>query len=279
MNLHLFATAQHPLRPSSLSWLIACPVQSVLQMLEYEDSSGAAAQTGSLVHAAIAAFHLEPVAANRIGAAVDALRLHAGKFPLADANEARLYLEPYLCDPRNAHATFAVAPDGRPAVECRVELRLPPHAFDPTGQPVFIRGTLDQIRVEDGRVLVDDIKTGQTAGYAMLHSYAYQQAAYALAARQSGFPTAEPGRIIRVYGYRVRGARLPSPDGVFWSQPFDVTGATQLLDRVRLHVALIRRGEVDFGAGSHCSYCPLKGLDSCVPKANEKLFSLPITGN
>lgn len=269
MDLSIFGTAEHPLRPSALAWLVRCPVQAVLAMYDEIDEGGPAAQTGSLVHAAVAAFHLENDHALKIGAAVAAMQQQAAAFPLADPTEARLYLEPYLADPRNAHAKTV-------AVEHRVRLELDPHPLDPTGAPVVVRGTLDQIREEGGRLLVCDLKTGQTSGWAMLHDYALQQAAYTLAARESGFPGAEPGYLIRNYGYRARGAKLPSPDGVFWWLPFDADGARQLLDRVRLQVALVRRGEIDFGPGPHCTFCGQKGLDSCVPKANRTLFGLDV---
>ena len=288
MNLTLFATEAFPLRPSSLSWLTKCGVKSVLSMLDQTDESGPAADTGSVVHAGVAAFHLEPEIGKKVAAAVAAMQqtLAAKTFPLADANEARLYLEPYCLDPRNLHAEFAPAPrdikrkdgsilrSGQPAIEVPVFAKLDPHPLDPTGQPVYIRGMLDQIRLERGTGKVCDLKTGtKMTGWEMIHDYALQQAAYVVAARQSGFD-AEPGSIIRNYGYRTRNAALPSPDGVFWCLPFDVAGAHLLLDRVRLQVALIRRGEVDFGPGTHCSYCPQKGLDTCVPHANRKLFNL-----
>lgn len=268
MNFHLFATESRPLRPSGLAWLSRCPVQVMLQYDEI-DVGGPAAQTGSVVHKAVEAFHLAPDTAKGITAAVAALQTAGAEFPDHDPTEARIYTEAYLGDPRNQTAKVV-------ALEQKVTLRLPPHPLDPTGQDIHVRGTLDQIREENGRLLVCDLKTGKTGGWQMLHDYALQQAAYVLAARASGWPTAEPGYLIAAYGYRVRGAKLPSPDGVFWWLPFDVSGAEMLLDRVRLQVALIRRGEIDFGPGPHCCYCPQKGLDSCVPAANRKLFSLPV---
>ncbi|AMV28825.1 PD-(D/E)XK nuclease superfamily protein [Gemmata sp. SH-PL17] len=267
-NPAMLGSADKPLRPSALAWLIKCPVKVVL-MLDELDEGGPAAQTGSMVHAGVEAFHAEPDATKRVAAAVAAMHGAAGKFPLADPTEARLYLEPYLLDPRNENAAVV-------ALEHKVALVLPPHDLDPTGLPIHIRGTLDQIRDENGRLLVCDLKTGQTTGWQMIHDYAYQQAAYVLAARASGFPAAEPGYLIRAYGYRARGAKLPSPDGVQWWLPLDVAACVALMDRVRLQIALIRRGEIDYGPGTHCTFCPLKGLDSCVPKANTKLFALPM---
>lgn len=269
-------TEDRPLRPSALAWFVKCPVKVVLDMWECDDDAGPAAQTGSLVHAGVEAFHLERDASKKVAAAVAAMQRAAGEFPLADPTEARLYIDPYLCDPRNQNAAFATDRDGRPAVECKVRLELPPHDLDPTGRPIVVRGTLDQIRRENGRDVVCDLKTGQTSGWAMLHDYALQQAAYVLAARASGFPNAEPGYLIRCYGYRARGAKLPSPDGVQWWLPFDVKGCVALMDRVRLQVALVRRGEIDYGPGPHCTFCPQKGLDGCIPAANKKLFTLPL---
>jgi hypothetical protein len=273
-----FATAEKPLRPSGLTWLVSCPVKVVLDMYATEeDTGGPAAQTGSLVHAGVEAFHLEPDQAKKVAAAVAAMQRSAAEFPLADPTEARLYFEPYALDPRNVVAEFARDADGRIAIERKVSLSLPPHPTDSTGRPVYIRGTLDQIRVENGRQIVCDYKSGtKLSGWDMLHSYAFQQAAYVLAARASGFPNAEPGYIIRGYGYRVRGAKLPAADGVFWWLPFDVAGCELLMDRVRLQVALIRNGELDFGPGTWCGYCPQKGLDTCIPAAQKRLFSLPV---
>jgi hypothetical protein len=270
MNLATFGTDARPLRPSGLAWLIRCPVKTILDIAtDVHDEGGPAAQTGSLVHAGVEAFHREVDGAKKVAAAVAAMQQAAGRFPLADHNEARLYLEPYLCDPRNATADVV-------AVELPVRLELPAHPFDPTGLPVIVRGRLDQIRRENGRLIVCDLKTGKGRGWEMLHDYAHQQAAYVLAARQSGYPTAEPGYLIRCYGYRERSAVLPSPDGVQWWLPFDVAACEQLMARVTLAVALVRRGEVDFGPGPHCTFCPQKGLDNCIPHATRTLFSLPV---
>ena len=269
MKLCEFGTEACPLRPSALAWLIKCPVKVMLDF-DTEDNGGPAAQTGSMVHAGIEAFHIEKDDAKRVAAAACIAASAAAEFPLADPNEAKLYITPYMLDPRNAAAEVV-------AIEMKVKLILQPHAKDPTGQPIVINGKLDQIRRENGTLSVWDYKTGdKLTGWQMLHSYSYQQAAYTLAARASGFPDCQPGGLIRGYGYRHRGAKLPAADGVFWHNPFDLRGAELLLDRVRLQVALIRSGEIDFGAGTHCSYCPQKGLDQCVPAADRKLFSLPV---
>lgn len=267
-DLPLIGTATHFLRPSSLDKLVKCQVWYTM-MLGEDDAGGAAAQTGSLVHAAVAAFHQEPDEKIRVQAAIEALGLNSPSFPLADQSEARLYLTPYIADPRNSRANVV-------AVEHPVALTLEPHPLDPTKQPIHIRGTLDQIRHGDGKQVVCDLKTGRTEGWAMIHDYAYQQAAYTLAARESGFPNCQPGYIIRNYGYRAKTAKAPSPDGVNWWMPFTIDGAWALMDRVRLAVATLRAGYVEYGPGPQCSYCPLGGLSSCQEQANAKLFSLPM---
>lgn len=269
-KLHLFGTADYPLRPSALATLVKCPLQAVLKVLdELEDTSGVAADTGSLAHEAVAAFHLEPDANKRIGAAVAMLQQAAPKFPQADVADARITVERYVADSRNAGAKVV-------AVERPVRLVLDPHPSDPTGQPVVINGKLDQLRESNGRITVWDLKTGKPGGREMSHEHSLQQAAYVLAARQSGFPTAEPGGLIRTAAYRTRGAQLPMADGVFWDLPFTLADCPKLLSRVTLTVALIRSGEVDYGPGSWCVWCPLGGLDRCIVEADRKLFALPL---
>ncbi len=275
-DLHLIGTPEHFLRPSSLEKLVNCQVQYTMGIGE-DDEGGAAAQTGSLVHAAIAAFHQTEDESKRTAAAIEALGLNSPKFPLADLNEARLFLTPYLTDPRNKKAKFARDVNGKIAIEYPITLTLDPHPLDPTKQPITIQGTLDQIRVYSSE-RVSDYKSGTPSGWAMIHNHAPQVAAYMLGARASGFPGVTTGEIIRGRGYRTKDAKMPSPEGVFWSVPITVDGAYALLDRARLVVATMRAGYVDYGTGPHCSYCPLGGLDRCQEKANAKLFGAPAPG-
>jgi hypothetical protein len=48
-----------------------------------------------------------------------------------------------------------------------------------------------------------------------------------------------------------------------------------ILNRVRRSIALIRKGEIDFGPGDQCTYCPLGGLQSCIPTAETVLGFKP----
>ncbi len=269
-DLHLIGTADAFLRPSALDKLVKCQVWHVMTQGE-DDEGGAPAQTGSLVHAAIAAFHQTTDEAKKLQAAIEAIGLNSPKFPLADLNETRLFLTPYLADPRNAKANVI-------ACERPVSLTLDPHPLDPTKQPIIIKGTLDQIRLSPAREYVSDYKSGTPTGWAMIHDYAYQQAAYLLAARDSGYPNVASAEIIRGRGYRTKGVSVQQPDGVYWQMPFTVDQAWGLMSRVQLAIATLRMGYVEYGPGPQCVYCPLGGLDSCQQKAGKKLFGLPMAG-
>lgn len=262
MNYQTFASDESPLRPSQLAKLIACSVQYVTVInLSQLDEGGVAAQTGSLVHLGVAAFHTYKK--DKIQAGLAAMQDGLSNFPLADIGDAKRHYSLYTQDPRNINANVV-------ACEQLVKLSLPPHPEDPTGKPVVIQGTLDQIRLrDDGRLAVYDLKTGKTAGWAMIHDYAYQQAAYVLAARASGWPDATPGALIRTWGYRTKEAVLPSPDGVFWYYTITVNDLDFLMERVRLEVARVRSGLLQFGPGPHCTFCPLGGLDRCVDTAKQ----------
>ncbi len=118
----------------------------------------------------------------------------------------------------------------------------------------------------DGQRLNDDLKSGKTSGFQMIHDYAIQIAAYTYGARQIGIENVIPGRIIRAMGYRTREDKGSSPDGVFWSMPFLWKDVETLLEDVRLQVALVRNRDVQFRSGPHCTYCEFGGLSGCIPQ-------------
>lgn len=220
-----------------------------------QDTGGKAADTGSAVHKAIATWHGNGF---NVTEALAAMREGVQQYPLADLGDAELHFRPYCRDPRNA-VPLAIGT----TAERKVTLSLPPHENDPTRQPIVVQGTLDQLR-QDGAVW--DVKTGKShGGWDMLHDYALQLAAYAVA---SG---TRPGGIIRTYGYRVRGAAdaESQPDGVFFESPWSLEECVMMLDAVRIVVAHIRAGEVWAGPGTHCGWCPARGLENCLPRMRE----------
>lgn len=180
------------------------------------------------------------------------------RFPLADLNEVKLFISPYMDDPRNINAQMI-------AVEQEIEFKIPSHEIDTTREPIHVLGHIDQIRIEKGFECVDDYKTGKKTGWEMIHDYAIQMAGYVYGARQCGWPNAVPGRIIRGRGYRSRTKIGVSPDGVFFNAPFRLQDIDLILETVRIEVALIRMGTVRFGTGPHCTYCEFGGLTGCIP--------------
>lgn len=230
-------------------------------MDDHEDEGGKPAQTGSAVHVGVAEFHRlqgQTLAIRKKGA-WDAINATMHKFPLADPTEVRLFLTPYMDDPRNINVECY-------AIEQEVEFTLDPHPEDKTQELIYVNGTLDQLRISNDRRTAEvwDLKTGRKTGWELLHDHAIQLAAYTLGARQRFGTEVVPGGIIRNYGYRARSADSASPDDVFWPALFQVDDIPLILEPVQLAVANIRNGNAVFGTGPHCTYCEFGGLQGCL---------------
>lgn len=265
-KLRLFGCyPHHYIRASLIDKLIKCPAARVMSMeADLEQSPGGpAAQLGSLVHKAIEAYHLIDPSGKNVDLmqteGVKALRSFEATFPLADKEEATKIFTYYANDPRNWRRVDKV--------EIKVQLELPPHPTDPTKQPITIIGHIDQITYINGHYCINDIKTGDKSGQELMYEHMGQQSAYFLAAHNAGFPV-KRAFIARTKGYRVRGVaqKMPSPDGVFWCMPIDKEFALDTLDRLRLEVANIRRGEVNFTTSVSCIFCEHQGPANCRPK-------------
>jgi hypothetical protein len=265
-ELPLFGSAEAPLRCSSLDALNRCAMQKVLLYLgEAEDVSRQAAETGSVVHAGVAAYHRDGGHEEGVEAGYAAMRDCLDRFPLADVAEAGRHFEAYVLDPRNQTAEVT-------AVEQPVSLVLPAAPGDPTGENIHIRGTLDQVRRHEGQLLVFDLKTGAVSGWQMVHDHLFQVAAYALGATELLGEPVLPGYIVRTRAYLQEGVNPGScPEGVFWGVGLSLEQCNLYLRQVRELVARVRRGDVPFGPGSHCSYCPLGGIWNCTAKAGQIL--------
>lgn len=231
-----------------------------------DDEGGSAAQTGSLVHEAAAAFHR---AASAMGvnarteeglAAIEAARQ---KFPDGNAEKARTIFAAYAADPQNAQAEVIW-------VEQQVRLELPPAPIDPTGLPVVVAGTLDQIRRDrDGTLRLWDIKTGSAHdGFASLLHYEVQQATYLLAGRATLAPDLQPGGLIYTPGYEKKHARR------FFDYEHSVEDAELLVAAVTWTVALIRSGQAIFRPGiDTCRWCRFKSPKECLPYYRTRSFA------
>jgi len=248
-----FASESRPLRPSRVSKLLACPMSIVLTMHE-EREGGAKAQTGNILHDLAEHYHkAKGSEADRIAAGLSALEAARAQFPEGDPDEALKIFRSYTADQENALAVV-------PWCEEPVRLVLPADPGDPTGQPVVIQGTLDQVRRSpDGTLSVWDIKTGTFHdAHATVLEYLTQQAVYTLAARATLDPEIQPGGIIYTNGYRVTRGRVHVPN------PLTVAQCEDLVLMVPPMVASVRRGEAAFRPGNEsCRFCHVKPWPKC----------------
>jgi hypothetical protein len=226
----------------------------VLESLDVlENSGGVAADTGSLVHTGVLAYHKT----KSLDKALKAMKLAVPEFPRGDLKEAALHLTPYTEDPRN-QGTLVIA-------EETIEFCIPEDIGD-TGGPIYVRGHLDQVREENGKLYVWDVKTGKRyQGWEMLQIATIQLAAYTIGASQLLNRPVYPGGIIRTYGYRVRGAALPEPSGVFFHAAWDLKDCATLLAPVAKRVKEIRERDYYVIPGDYCGGCSAGGVESCLP--------------
>lgn len=252
-----FGTAEYPLRASGLPSLMRCPWRAVLLAAEFvQDQSGKAADTGSVVHLAAKLWH----GGQGVDAVISSLPASLTEFPLADLDDAGAQFRAYTEDPRNSALPLVLC-------ETKIEVSLPCSEKDPTGKEILIHGTLDQVRHGNRGLEVWDIKTSSRDVWTILHDYTYQLAVYALGAEKLLGKPVHPGGFIRTRTYTKRGVNpAASPDAVFLSVPWGREHISAILDGVREVVAHVRAGELWIGPGEHCSYCPAKGIDVCLPK-------------
>lgn len=219
-----------------------------------DESSGIAADTGSATHYAVADWHRNKDATR----AVREMRKAISSFQFADLDSAEQHFRAYIADPRNQEAKVILC-------EEKLSISLPAHETDPTQADIIIRGTVDQVRDENGMHYVWDVKCGKSFdGFDMLHHYALQLVAYQAMVRQR-FPTTYGAGIIRTADYLKK-----SPGPVFWFAPWKGNDIDILLDTVRLRVAEIRRGHVALSPDAKsCDYCPARALANCLPVHKE----------
>lgn len=270
-----------------------CPGFSVLRGLEPYGTSGAAAQTGTAAHKLIELLH-------RGYSPEDAASLcrveAADLYPQADLAFASMLASGYWLDPR--WDNDEVVPEW---LELEVKLELPADAGDPTGEPIKLTGHVDQIRRgQDGQLRVWDVKTSRGEGGNLVHSHAWQLAAYALAASNTLGEQVLPGGIIRLRGYidygdcptcsasrgqscatktgnpcfnphKKREVVAPADPQVFHLAPWSLDQCSAMLETVSWLVAAMRRGEVPTMPGDWCRYCPASGPATCSDEIGDAL--------
>ncbi len=284
--LSKFGNKDHPLRMSSLNSLKDCP-GSLVMAIGAEDRGGKAADTGTAIGQMIELFHrgrsvsdavTETAECSQEGAVIGGTERDA--FPLADISLAKKWMERYARDPRNP--VDAVVEE---SLEVEVELELDPFPSDPTGQKIYLVGHIDQIRPDpdDGIWEVWDVKSGSRhSGNEMVQYYAWQQAAYTLAAAKHFKRPMRWGGILLVRGYdsqvlepnpkwtpgskeprRKRVKPAPGRENVFFRAPFSHDDLLAMMYQVRKRIAGIRAGDPDLQMGEHCRWCPAECFSNC----------------
>lgn len=249
-----FGSVAMPLRPSSLHRLVACPMSAFLTWSPPGENSlgGKSAQTGNLVHAAVKIYHQT---AGDVRAGAEALAAARAEFPDGDVKEAEKIFAAYVADPKNqaAQVVWAEQP-------VRVEIEAAPG--DPTGEPIIVEGTLDQVRRDaDGfpGLSVWDVKTGDyLSSTEIVDEHRVQQACYVLAARETLDPSIVPGGIIYTPAYAKARGR------VFLPLKMTVETCRMLLLNVAHSVSLIRRGVPLYRPSADaCRWCPVRPYEQC----------------
>lgn len=253
----LIGTKDSPLRSSSLQQTVKCLWRGMsMFLLSPEDRPGPAADTGSATHAAVHMFHESK---GDVLASIEHMHVRRSEYPLADLDDAaRLFLA-YTKDPRN-HVPVALA-------EKKVKFTIKPAPEDPTGEPIWITGRLDQVRLVDGVFKVNDLKTSTRDGPVLLAESLYQMAAYCVGATLELGKPVHPGALILPRKYMRAGVNpAESPPGVFWHYVFRLDQCDHILNGVRHAVAMLRSGCAWANPGDYCTWCHFHSIDECIPK-------------
>lgn len=264
-RLKLIGTEEIPLRSSALQKMVQCPMRALVTIMEGDDSSGQAADTGSAMHKAAAMWHLNN---QDVIEALKHMHLFGKEYPLADMKEAEELFRAYTKDKRNKEAETVL-------VEEKISFSMPPHKEDETQAPIVIHGTLDQVRRVDGDLYLYDIKTTKKAGSVALQSALYQMAAYCLGASIRLNEPVSPGALILPRTYlKKENKGVLQPAGVFWHIPWNLSHLPAILDGLKVVVAALRRGDVWVNPSEDCFWCPEKSIDHCIPKVQKLKLKL-----
>lgn len=254
----MFATEERPLHPSGVRTLMTCNWRSAMEHIydHGDGESGPAADTGSAMHAAAAHMHR----GFDISACIDHMSANSAKYPRADMNDAVAMFLGYAADPRNRVEVRYV--------EQPIAFDILPSPLDPTKQPIRIIGTMDQVRVIDGKLYLWDIKTSKKDPGEILNQTLFQAASYCVGGTILAGSTVHPGGIIMPRKYGKKGY-----DTANVHHPFGWTFADieQILEPVRTAVALVRMGKLHHMPSSECMWCHQRSPEVCLPKLQQYL--------
>ncbi len=265
-DLRLFGTSAFPLHPSGMRGLIVCPWRAALMYLSTpSDEGGVAGDTGSATHAAVAALHRGESPARALGI------MHEGlpRYPQADIQDASAMFLNYSLDTRNRNAKFAEY-EGKPCIEQKIAFNLEAAQEDPTGDPIEVVGTLDQVRDIGGVLKLVDLKTSRKDPTELLYHHTLQVAAYCVGASILLQRPVQPGFLLLTRKYKSDA----STSHVQWHYAWTLADTAQILQGVRHTVALIRSGKLFHSPNKDCTWCPAKSPDLCLPKLQETVTLL-----
>lgn len=259
--------AGEPYRLSQLNSLAKCSGLVAARAIETDSVSSAAADTGTATGRGQELWHRGKTLDVVLQTLQEEQEEH---YPLARMDEVLKVVTRYCNDPRNPPEVVVTR-----SLEQEVTLTIPPHPSDPTGQPYVATGHMDQVRYaypyeaerENMGFYVWDAKNGKAQGEEMLGNYAFQLAAYAVAASKD-YPGIMAGGIIRTQGYlsRVKDSEtrklrdaLPGEHKVFFHAGWDLDDCHGILRTVSYLIGQIRAGSSNIPhlPGPHCRYCPL----------------------
>lgn len=223
-----------------------------------DEESGAAADTGSAAHAAIAAFHR----GKGVAESLEIMRVKSSDYPQADLEDAAGLFLSYATDARNVNAKILL-------IEAPIGFSIAPAPEDPTQAPISVIGTVDQVREEqDGNLYVNDVKSSKKDGTDLLHAHTFQVAAYCIGA---AIKLNRPVRSAKLILLRKYAGKNASTAPVFWSYPWTFQDIPQILESVRRRVAEVRAGKLYHVPNKDCCWCHARSPDLCLPKLQEFL--------
>jgi hypothetical protein len=187
---------------------------------------------------------------------INAMEANLHRYKLADLQDATNLFLLYAADTRNRDARVVL-------VEEYVSFAIAPAPHDPTGAPIEVEGTVDQVRVLDnGLLAVGDIKTSKRDPMEVLLESTFQLAAYVIGS--SIKLERKVSRALCILPRKYTKDIEHSP--VFWHHPWNFDDVEHILERVRNAVADVRSGRIGYLPSANCKWCHQRSPDICLPK-------------
>jgi hypothetical protein len=257
-DIATFASEERPLHPSGLRTVLSCSWRSAMEHIytHGDGESGAAADTGSAMHAAAAHMHR----GFSVSECISHMHSCSNDYPRADLNDAVAMFLSYAADTRNQVEVRYV--------EQPIAFNIAPAPHDPTGLPIHIIGTMDQVRVIGGKLYLWDIKTSKRDPMDVIYETMFQAAAYCIGGTILAGTNVLPGGIITPRKYGKKGYdTAPTHHPFHWS----FADIESILEPVRNTVAMVRSGKLYHMPTADCKWCHQRTPELCLPKLQQYL--------